>query len=440
MNTLESSGVALWTKAKQLIPGGNQLLSKRAERFLPDLWPAYYSRAKGCEVWDLDDVHYYDFAQMGVGSCTVGYADPDINAAVSRAIDLGNMSSLNCAEEVQLAEKLIELHPWGEMLRFARTGGEGCAIAIRIARAAAGKTGVAFCGYHGWHDWYISANLGDAANLDGQLLPGLAPSGIHRGLRGSAVPFQYNDLASLQCVVDDPKNAIGVIVMEPERGAPPSPGFLEGVRQIADRVGAVLVFDEVTSGFRVNVGGIHMTLDVEPDVAVLGKGMANGYALAAIIGRRSVMDHAQDTFISSTFWTERIGFTAGLATIDKFERCNVPEHLIAHGNRIIVGLQQIATRHGIDLSITGIAPLIYMNFTQGEPQEVQTFYAQEMLAKGYLLGGAIYTTYAYNTGIIDGFLQASDEVFGRLRTHLERSDLANQLRGRVIQTGFARLT
>lgn len=436
----KSVGQTLWARARQIIPGGNQLLSKRAERFLPDLWPAYYSRARGCEIWDLSGTHYYDFAQMGVGSCTLGYADPDINFAVIAAIQMGSMSSLNCAEEVELAERLIQLHPWSEMVRFARTGGEGCAIAVRIARAATGRTGVAFCGYHGWHDWYLAANLGDASNLDGQLLPGLAPNGVHRGLRGSAIPFAYNDPESLERVVNDPTNGIGVIIMEPERGTAPRPGFLESVRRIADLANAVLIFDEVTSGFRMNTGGIHMRLGVQPDMAVLGKGIANGFPLAAVIGRRAVMDCAQDTFISSTFWTERIGFTAALATINKFERCDVPNHLITHGERIISGLTELADSHRVPLAISGIPPLVHLHFQIGEPQVVQTYYAQEMLKAGYLLGGAIYTSYAYSSTIIDGFLEASDDVFARIRVHLDRGDLEKQLMGRVIQTGFARLT
>ena len=223
----DGKGQQLWKKAKTIIPGGNQLLSKRAERFLPDLWPAYYSRAKGCEVWDLDDNHFYDFAQMGVGSCILGYADEDVNSAVLEAVTNGSMCSLNCAEEVEFAEQLIGLHPWSHMARFARTGGEACSVAVRIARAASGKGSVAFCGYHGWHDWYLAANLSDKDQLNRQLLPGLSPRGLHRGLTGSAFPFQYNDLASFESLIFEKGDEIGVIIMEPERGADPEPGFLE---------------------------------------------------------------------------------------------------------------------------------------------------------------------------------------------------------------------
>jgi len=197
--------------------------------------------------------HFYDFAQMGVGSCVLGYADDDVNRAVISAIQNGSMTSLNCYEEVELAERLIELHPWAGMVRFSRTGGEACAIAVRIARAASGKSKVAFCGYHGWHDWYLSANLASASSLDGQLLPGLEPIGVPRELRETALPFNYNRLDELESLVGSYPDQIGVIIMEPIRGSSPASGFLEGVREIANRIRAVLIFDEVTSGFRMNL-------------------------------------------------------------------------------------------------------------------------------------------------------------------------------------------
>jgi len=264
-------GQKLWNKAKTLIPGGNQLFSKRSERYLPDLWPAYYSKALGCEVWDLDNNHYYDFSSMGVGSCILGYADDDVNAPVAEAIQNGSMCSLNCYEEIELAERLIELHPWAEMVRFTRTGGEACAVAVRIGRAATGRSKVAFCGYHGWHDWYLSSNITDETNLDGQLLPGLKPAGVPRELKDTALPFGYNKLNELEQLVDRYGREIGIIIMEPMRNTPPKSGFLEGVREIANRIGAVLIFDEITSGFRMNLGGIHLTSNVEPDIAVSGK-------------------------------------------------------------------------------------------------------------------------------------------------------------------------
>ncbi len=433
-------GQQLWQKAKNLIPGGNQLLSKRAEKFLPGLWPAYYSKAKGCEVWDLDGNHYYDFAQMGVGSCILGYADDDVNAAVIEAIQKGSMCSLNCHEEVELAEKLISLHPWADMARFARTGGEACAIAVRIARAASGRSKVAFCGYHGWHDWYLSANLGDASNLDGQLLPGLDPLGVPRELKETALPFNYNKLNELEALVDKYPDEIGVIIMEPRRERGPHLGFLEGVRKIADRIGAVLVFDEVTSGFRINLGGIHLTYGLEPDIAVFGKALGNGYPIAAIIGLKSVMDVAQDSFISSTMWTERIGFVAALTTIQKMKENDVPGFLVRYGERINKGWHNLAQKHGLKIHINGIPPLTHIAFEADDPLAVQTLYTQEMLAKGYLLGASVYTTFAYSDEIIDQFIVDSDSVFGFIKEALDAGDIKKYLKGDVIHAGFKRLT
>jgi glutamate-1-semialdehyde 2,1-aminomutase len=430
----------LWEKAKTIIPGGNQLLSKRSEKYLPGFWPSYYTKAKGCEVWDLDGNHYYDFAQMGVGSCVLGYADDDVNRAVISAIQDGAMCTLNCPEEVELAEKLISLHPWAEMVRFARTGGEACAIAIRIARAASGKSKVAFCGYHGWHDWYLSANLGDSSNLDGQLLPGLDPLGVPRELHETAIPFNYNHLNELEAIIDKYPNQIGVIIMEPERGTSPAPGFLEGVRSIADKIGAVLIFDEVTSGFRMNLGGIHLVRNVHPDIAVFGKALGNGYPISAIIGRRAVMESAQDTFISSTFWTERIGFTAALTTISKMEKNDVPTALVRYGKLINKGWNRLAQKHDLKIHISGIPPLTHIAFDYENSLAIQTLYAQEMLEQGFLLGASVYTTDAYSDKIVEHFLDNTDTAFGIIKKASDAGKIESSLKGEIMHAGFKRLT
>ena len=204
------------------------LLSKRAEMYLPQRWPAYFDRTEGCQVWDLDGARYLDLGFMGVGTNILGYSHPAVDAAVRAVIDKGNLSTLNAPEEVYLAERLVEIHPWADMARFARSGGEACAIAVRIARAASGRDGIAFCGYHGWHDWYLAANLSDDS-LDGHLLPGLEPTGVPRALAGTSHTFPYNDLPKLEVLLQQNPD-IGVIFMEPQRSAPPLAGFLEGVQ------------------------------------------------------------------------------------------------------------------------------------------------------------------------------------------------------------------
>ena len=439
MNLLQNSGAALWQKSKKMIPTGNQLLSKRSERFLPQFWPSYYRKAKGCEIWDLDGNHYYDFAQMGVGSCTLGYADEDVNKAVIAAINDGAMSSLNSYEEVQLTELLVDLHPWSDMARYARTGGEACSIAVRIGRAASGKDKVAFCGYHGWHDWYISSNIGDDGNLDDQLLPGLKPNGIPKVMRNTTLPFAYNKLSELQKLVELHPNEIGVIIMEPQRSEKPDLEFIKGVRDIATKIGAVLIFDEVTSGFRINHGGIHLTYGVNPDIAVFGKALGNGHPISAIIGKREVMTAAETSFISSTFWTERVGFVAALATLNKMEKHDVQSDLVHHGKRINAGWRQLAADNGIPIHVSGIEPLTHIGFSLPDPLKYQTYYTQELLKKGYLLGASVYTTYAYTDKIVDDFISASKPVFETIKIAIDQDNIDDLLEGPVIESGFKRL-
>ena len=435
---MKKTGQELWKKAKTIIPTGNQLLSKRSERFLPKNWPSYYKKAKGCKIWDLDDNEYYDFAQMGVGSCILGYANDEVNAAVIDAVSNGSMSSLNSYEEVQLAEKLIELHPWAQMARFARTGGEACAIGVRIARAASGKDKVAFCGYHGWHDWYISSNIGDSKNLDEQLIPGLKPAGVPRQMKHSSIPFYYNDIDSLKKIVAE-NNDLGVIIMEPVRNVLPKEGFLQEVKNIAKKIGAVLIFDEVTSGFRMNNGGIHMTFGVEPDMAIFGKALGNGFPISAIIGKREIMEAAESSFISSTFWTERVGYVAALKTLEIIERDKVYQNLLKYGNQINKIWTFSAKESNLDIHISGIPQLTHISFNNPYPMESQTFYTQEMLKRGILLGASIYPTNAYTESIIEEFGKHTSEIFKELANHLENNDLLESLEGPVIETGFKRL-
>jgi len=438
-NALEGTGKGqeLYKKAKQLIPGGTMLLSKRPEMFLPDQWPAYFSKAKGCKVWDLDGREYTDVSIMGIGTNTLGYGHEEVDAAVLRTVKAGNMSTFNCPEEVRLAERLIELHPWAEMARFARTGGEANAVAIRIARAASGRDKVAICGYHGWHDWYLAANLGDEQNLAGHLLPGLDPAGVPANLRGSVIPFNYNNYEELLSVVDI--HNVGVIKMEVSRNMGPEDNFLHKVRQLATERGIVLIFDECTSGFRQSFGGLHKIYGVEPDMALFGKALGNGYAITGTIGRRSVMEAAQKTFISSTFWTERIGPSAALATLDVMERVRSWETITATGLSIKAQWQQLADRHGLSISQWGIPALAGFSFNSPNNLAYKTFITQEMLAKGYLAGNSIYVCTEHTPAVLEGYYQALDGLFNRIREFEEGKDVMKELKGPVCHGGFKRL-
>ncbi|MBL8221580.1 MAG: aminotransferase class III-fold pyridoxal phosphate-dependent enzyme, partial [Bryobacterales bacterium] len=271
------AGQRLYQKARKRIPGGTQLLSKRPEMFLPEQWPAYYAKASGAEVWDLDRNRYIDMSYGGIGACVLGYADPDVDDAVRGAVANGSACTLNCAEEVELADLLCELHPWADMVRYVRCGGEAMAAAVRIARARTKRDKIVFCGYHGWQDWYLAANLAENDALSGHLLPGLHPAGVPRGLQGTAIPFAYNDMDGLRRALQQAGDDLAAVVMEPQRGAPPAPGFLETVREETHRRNALLVFDEITAAFRLNSGGVHLLYGVMPDIAVFAKALSNGY-------------------------------------------------------------------------------------------------------------------------------------------------------------------
>jgi glutamate-1-semialdehyde 2,1-aminomutase len=436
-----NTGQELYRKAKKLIPGGTQLLSKRPEMFLPDQWPAYYSSARGCQVVDLDGKSYQDLSYMGIGACILGYADPDVNAAVVAAVNKGSMSTLNAPEEVELAELMIALHPWGEMVRYARTGGEAVAIAVRIARAATGRDKVLFCGYHGWHDWYLAANLSNDAALDGHLLPGLSPSGVPRQLRQSSYPFTYNNTDEFLKLAVEHKGEIGAVVMEPIRNFEPEAGFLPAIRRECSDQGMALIVDEVSAGFRLNVGGAHLKLGVEPDIAVFAKGIGNGFPMAVVMGKKCFMEAAQGSFISSTYWTERTGPVAAIATIRKMIDMNVPEHLVRMGQKVQLGWAELGQRHGLRLHVGGIPPLSHFSFDQvSDGLACKTLFTQEMLKRGFLATTACYLSLAHTDAVMAGYLAACDEVFRIIAAAAAGSGVTALLEGPVCHSGFRRLS
>jgi len=440
LKTSTAKGQALYRRAKTLIPGGTQLLSKRPEMYLPDQWPSYYSKARGVEVTDVDGNTYVDMSMMAIGACVLGYADPDVDGAVKAAIDAGSASTLNAPEEVELAELLCELHPWAQMVRYARSGGEAMMMAVRIARAHARKDKIAFSGYHGWCDWYLAANLADEGALDGQLMPGLDPAGVPRGLKGTALPFHYNRFDQLKAIVDANRGEIGAIVMEPRRGEAPEPGFLEAVRAIATDIGAVLIFDEVTTGFRMANGGIHTLLGVNPDIAVFAKAMANGYPMAAVIGTSLVMEAAQSTFISSTNWTERVGTVAALATIRKIRRERVTEHLARIGELTFAGWKQAAANAGIALHTEGLPSLTHFSFEHPDEPTLTTLFTQDMLERGYLAYSQFKPSFAHQPAHVDAYMKAVGSSFAMIAEAIKAGDYAARLKGPSARRGFYRLT
>ena len=405
--------------------------------FAPEVWPAYYSNAKGCRVWDLDGQEYTDMSIMGIGTNILGYGNDEVDEAVLNNIKNGNMSTFNCPEEVYLAEKLLELHPWADMVRFARTGGEANAIAIRIARAASGKEKVAICGYHGWHDWYLSANLGDESHLDGHLLPGLEPKGVPKELQGTTLPFVYNDFEGLETLVR--KHDIGIIKMEVSRSVGPKKGFLESVRQLATDHNIILIFDECTSGFRETFGGLHKKYGVEPDMMMLGKTLGNGYAITAVVGKEEIMKAAQETFISSTFWTERIGPVAALKTLEVMEREKSWEKITNTGKAIGNRWQALAEKYELPIDIGGLPALVNFSIPVENWLKYKTLITQEMLKKGFLAANSVYVCTEHTEKIVDDYFEKLDPVFSIIADCENGLNVDELLEGPVCHSGFKRL-
>lgn len=433
-----NTGQYLYKKAKKLIPGGTMLLSKRPEMFLPEKWPSYYSKASECYVWDLDGNKYTDVSIMGIGTNILGYGNKEIDETVMNVVKNGNMSTFNCAEEVYLAEELINMNPWADMVRFARSGGEANAIAIRIARAATGKDKVAICGYHGWHDWYLSTNLGNDEGLSQHLIAGLDPAGVPKNLKGTVIPFLYNDFEELENIVKN--HDIGVIKMEVQRNIPPKEGYLESVRQLATEHNIVLIFDECTSGFRETYGPLFKKYNVEPDVTVLGKTIANGYALTAVVGRKEIMEAAQKTFISSTFWTERIGPAAALKTLEVMRALKPWEYITELGSYITASWKRLAETHQLSITTSGIPSLTGFAFQSQDALKYKTFITQEMLKKGYLASTLLYSSMAHTKEIIDQYLNELDGIFNTIHKCDEKQlSVDKLLEGPVCHGGFKRL-
>ena len=432
----QKNGQLLWKKAKKIIPGGNMLLSKRSEMFAPDQWNPYFKKSNKYNVWTLDGKKFIDMF-FGVGTNTLGYCNTNIDNAVKKSINNGTMSSLNCPEEVFLAEKLLEINPWASMVKFARTGGEANAIAIRIARAASGKDNIAICGYHGWHDWYLAANLSEQNALSNHLLPGLRPSGVPKKLLDTTFPFNFNDINALKKLIQT-KN-IGVIKMEVYRNYPPKDNFLKKVRKLATDNNIVLIFDECTSGFRQTYGGLFNIYNVIPDVVLFSKALGNGYAISALVGKKEIMENAQNSFISSTFWTERIGYVAALATLKEMKRQKSWIKITKVGNYIYKGWKKIAKDNFLDINFYGIPALKSFSFNSKNHLAYKTYLSQEMQKKGIIASNLFYASTVHDKKIINKYFDELNKIFKVIKDCEEGRDIKKLLKGPICHNSFKRL-
>ncbi len=434
------TGIELWQHARTVISGGTGLLSKRAEMFDAKTWPAYFTRCRGSEVWDLAGQRYIDVAG-GVGAILLGYADPDVNAAVRRRVSAGTYCSLVNPQEVELAEKLLQLHPWAGKVRYARGGGDAMNMAVRVARAATGRSGVAFCGYHGWHDWYLAANLGETDALNGHLLPGLEPKGVPRELKGTAEPFKYNDLASLDAALAKLGQNLAAVVMEPMRSALPQDDFVQKVAARCRAAGGVFIVDEVTSGLRYGFPGALTRLGVEPDLVVYAKAMSNGYPFGTVVGRDAIMQAADGSFISSSYWTDGVGTAAALAVLEKVRRLKISELVWERGGRLQAKLRELAARHpSCQLTVAGMPATPLISFGLGADAPLaQALYIRKLRERGFLAATYHYVMLAHEEEKLVSFLAAADESLGEVAAAIARGSLAEESGVPRKSQAFARL-
>jgi len=419
-----NTGNKLWKKAKKIIPGGSMLYSKRQEAYLPEIWPTYFSKSKGCSVWDLDNKKYLDFSLMGVGTNLLGYSNPNVDKAVLKNIKKGNMTTLNCPEEVELADELIKIHPWSNMAKFTRSGGEANAVAVRIARTFSDKKKILVCGYHGWHDWYLSSKNKNNKFFLNHLPEEIKTGGIPKALEREIFIFRYNDFEGFEKIYNKNKNQIGIVKMEVSRNIPPKKNFLKSIRKFCDKNKLILIFDECTSGFRNNLGGLHLHYKVNPDILILGKALGNGYAINAVLGKKKIMQNINKTFISSTFWTERVGPTAAIATLKEMKRLKSWHYVSNYGRYIKKKWEDIFEKYKLDVEIIGLDSMPLFNFkNKKNNQEFKSFITLEMLKRGFLATNSVYVSIAHSPKLIKKYIKNFEEVIKILKEKIDSKTL-----------------
>jgi glutamate-1-semialdehyde 2,1-aminomutase len=408
----------LLARALKTIPLGSQTFSKSKTQYPFGVSPYFIERGIGSHVWDADGNEYVDFI-MGLAAVTLGYQDPDVTEAVRRQLDVGVIFSLPHRLEMEVAEAIVDAVPCAEMVRFGKNGSDATAGAIRLARAVTGRDRVAVCGYHGWQDWYIGST---ARNR-----------GVPQAVRTLTHTFAYNDLDSLRDLLDRHPNEFAAVILEPMNVAEPAPNFLHGVKDLAHRHGALLVFDETITGFRYEIGGAQQRFGVVPDLATFGKGLANGYPVSAVAGRAELMKAMEEIFFSFTFGGELLSLAAAQATLAKLRREPVIETLKRRGARAMRGLQALIDQYraGEFLGVAGDATWSFVMIKDAAPYtswQIKTLFLQEMFARGILTVGTHNLCYAHGDAEIDRLLSVYGEVVPLLADAVKSGRLEAQLR------------
>jgi glutamate-1-semialdehyde aminotransferase len=430
----------LYRQAKHLFPYGTQLYSRRPELGAFGQGPIYFDKMKNAHFRDIDGNEFIDTA-MGIGSVLLGYGYDKVDNAVKEQIDKGVLGSINNTLEIEVAQTIIDMVPCAEMVKFCKSGGEADTIAVRMARGYTGKEKVLFCGYHGWHDWYLAANLVSDSSLDQHLLPNLNPKGVPASLSGTCLPFEYNNQSQLNSLLKKNAGEVACIIMEATRFKKPDKGFLESVRKLADEHQCLLIFDEVITGFRMSKGGAQEYFGITPDLATFAKAIANGYSLAAVVGRRNVMKTQADNFISSTNWSDCTALAAGLATLNEILNQPVIETINKTGQELVSHLRVMAKKYNLDVSVAGHGFDFTINFNYGLLSgKIMTLFIQEMVACGIYTNGVIYPCYTHTSEDLEKIMSAADQVFALLKKGIEENRIEQYLKCSERQTGFRRLT
>ncbi len=414
-------------RASEVIPLASQTFSKSRTHFPAGVSPSFITHGEGCRVWDLDGNEYIDF-MSALLAVSLGYNDSDVNTAVSEQLQRGVCFSLSHPLETYVAEELVKLVPAAEMVRFGKNGSDATSGAIRVARAYTGREHVAVCGYHGWQDWYIGSTT---RNL-----------GVPKATCGLTHRFQYNDIASLEQLFTSHPKQIAAVILEPMNTTPPAAGFLGSVKTLTHEHGAVLIFDEIITGFRFAKGGAQEYFGVTPDLATLGKGLANGFPLSAVVGKAEIMSLMNDVFYSFTFGGETLSLAAALAVLQKIQNEPVIETLAKRGDYLLKGLEQLIDQHKLShmLSCSGHPAWSFLHFHDVSPYslwEIKTYWMQEVMARGILSQGTHNLNYAHTQNDIDRLLLVYDEVFALLKTHVENKTLEQNTHCEVLKPLFS---
>ena len=430
----------LYKRAGELIPGWTQLISRRADQFARGVSPIYAQRAKGSHFIDVDENEYIDWVNA-VGAIILGHADEVVDSAVKEQIDRGSLYTLNSPLEIELAEELCKTIPSAQMVRYTKGGGEACSVAARIARGTTGRDKILICGYHGWHDWYQAANYGVDPESGEYPFAGIEPTGVPRALAGSVIPFTYGDLAMLETLLKEHSGEVAAIMMEPARSELPPAGYLEGVQALAQEHGVILIFDEVSCGWRQAIGGIQSIVGVTPDMTVVAKAMSNGYPMGAVVGSGAVMEPAARMFISSSYWSDNIGLVASLTTIRELKRRDSETRLHETGEKLRAALNAAIAESGLSGTCAGLSanPYVALDLPADvDSRKVSTLFVQEMARRGVHTYMSFKATLAHTDADIAHTASAAADAFKTIKMGLDRDKLDTLLVADVKKEPFRR--